>query len=284
MYVIESEVKVINVAGASASVSELDLCSLTLALAIGSECGTVRLYTLVGHMRETSLNIVTDTDKQVHNLHQGDGPQCTAVFSLLNSPVRALQFADLGTRLAIGFQCGRVVMLDINKSSVLFVTDNISNPNYPISSLSVKSFTEVNHSINSEPEVSESKSLDSSQRLAVFVMTRDAHLVVLDGSSGHILISQSNHGKELTAVSMYIIEGGSLISDMLGEKHSLRSPQDSEAGDEPSQTNAYCDDNPLEGEPEALVATKYFGETSLLICLVCEDLLQLYSLKSVVQV
>lgn len=38
--------KVINVAGASASVSELDLCSLTLALAIGSECGTVRFFSL----------------------------------------------------------------------------------------------------------------------------------------------------------------------------------------------------------------------------------------------
>ena len=44
----------------------------------------------------------------VHVLPQGDGPQCMAVFSFLNSPICILQFADFGGRLAVGFQCGRV--------------------------------------------------------------------------------------------------------------------------------------------------------------------------------
>lgn len=41
-------------------------------------------------------------------LPEGKGPHCRAVFSLVDSPVRALQFANNGAKLAVGFECGRV--------------------------------------------------------------------------------------------------------------------------------------------------------------------------------
>lgn len=44
----------------------------------------------------------------VHILPQGKGPQCRAVFCLLNSPIQALQFANCGAKLAVGFESGRV--------------------------------------------------------------------------------------------------------------------------------------------------------------------------------
>lgn len=47
----------------------------------------------------------------VHTLPEGKGPQYRAVFSLVDSPVRALQFATSGAKLAVGFECGRVRLL-----------------------------------------------------------------------------------------------------------------------------------------------------------------------------
>ena len=44
----------------------------------------------------------------VHNLQQGNGPHCMAVFSILSSPICTLQFANSGNRLAVGFECGQV--------------------------------------------------------------------------------------------------------------------------------------------------------------------------------
>ena len=42
------------------------------------------------------------------NKHQGDGPHCTAVFSLQSSAVCTLQFANHGGKLAVGYEHGQV--------------------------------------------------------------------------------------------------------------------------------------------------------------------------------
>lgn len=44
----------------------------------------------------------------VHNLVQVQGPKYEAVFSLLNSRVQALEFANGGTKLVVGYKCSRV--------------------------------------------------------------------------------------------------------------------------------------------------------------------------------
>lgn len=44
----------------------------------------------------------------VYSLPKGDGPQCTAVFSFIGSPVCNLQFSNTGDILAVGFECGQV--------------------------------------------------------------------------------------------------------------------------------------------------------------------------------
>ncbi|OMO75995.1 Synaptobrevin [Corchorus olitorius] len=119
IFVLGTEVPGVDIAGASASVSALEICSFTQSLAIANESGMVRLYKLSGTSDEMSLSIVKETEKEVHTLHQADGPRCTAVFSLLNSPVCELQFAKSGTRLAVGFSCGRVAMLDVNGGDIV---------------------------------------------------------------------------------------------------------------------------------------------------------------------
>lgn len=50
----------------------------------------------------------------VQNMHKGNGPHCKAVFSLQSSPVCNLKFANLGGKLAVGYECGRV------RSSTIF--------------------------------------------------------------------------------------------------------------------------------------------------------------------
>lgn len=44
-------------------------------------------------------------------MHEGEGIQCAAVFSLVNSSVSTLSFKSSGAILAIGFDCGQVSLL-----------------------------------------------------------------------------------------------------------------------------------------------------------------------------
>lgn len=51
-------------------------------------------------------------------MHGGEGIQCVAVFSLVNSSVSILSFENCGAILAIGFECGQV---SLSCTSFLFV-------------------------------------------------------------------------------------------------------------------------------------------------------------------
>jgi syntaxin-binding protein 5 len=51
---------------------------------------------------------------------QGKGPPLRAVFSLLNSPILALQFANYGAKLAVGLECGRVSIVYLVICIMLF--------------------------------------------------------------------------------------------------------------------------------------------------------------------
>ncbi|MBA0601160.1 hypothetical protein Gorai_004346, partial [Gossypium raimondii] len=198
---IYGKVPGIDIAGASAPVSALEICSFTQSVAIGNECGMVCLFKLTGTSNEMSLNIVTETEKKVHTLHQADGPQCMALFSLFSSPVCLLQSTEFGNRLAVGLKCGRVAMLDVGTSSVLFITDSLSRSNCSVSSLAMISFTDTNTLINNSKD-STSTNLNDGEKGLVFIMTRDAYLAVLDGRTGHMVSSQSiPQKKESSAIS-----------------------------------------------------------------------------------
>lgn len=98
----------------------------------------------------------------------------------------------------------QVAVLDISSSSVLFLTDSVSDSSSPVISLGVKSFPNTNNSINSLKD----SNLDTSEnptRNVVFFMTKDGHIVVCDSTTGKILASQSLHLKESSAISMYIL-------------------------------------------------------------------------------
>ncbi|XP_062156010.1 uncharacterized protein LOC133863892 isoform X2 [Alnus glutinosa] len=280
IHILGSEVNGINIAGTSGSVSALDFCSDTLTLAIGNECGLVRLYELIRNSDETSFHFVTETENEVHNMDQGDGPCCRAVFSLLNSRICALQFANFGSRLAVGFECGRVAVLDTSTLSFLFLTDCLSDSRSPIISLTVKTFSDSNSLINIT-EVSESETPENLGNGLVLVMTRDAHIIVIDSATCNMVTIQSmSPKKNSAAVSMHIIDGSNFIPEMR-KKHSLNSAQKSES----APTNLQSGITAHEVELDTSGETEDFGQglINLFLLLCCEDALFLYSLKSMIE-
>ncbi|THG11590.1 hypothetical protein TEA_012051 [Camellia sinensis var. sinensis] len=192
--VLESEVKGMTVAGSSASVSAVDFCSLNLSLAVGNECGLVRIYNLNGSLDETSFHFVMETKHEVHNLSQGKGPCCRAVFSLLNFPVQALQFTSCGAKLAAGYDCGRVAVLDMRSLSVLCLTDSVSAPSSPVISVTWKTVANTNGHVRS-PKNSGSNIADNPVEELIFVLTKDAKVYIINGE-GNVAVSGLSNKKQ----------------------------------------------------------------------------------------
>ncbi|KAH9767142.1 V-SNARE coiled-coil domain-containing protein [Citrus sinensis] len=262
IHVFGSELPGIRTATESESVSALEFCSVTLNLAIGSSSGLVWLYNLIKSSNEETLNLVTETGKEVHILPDGDGPQCKAIFSVLNSPICNLKFSNFGARLAVGFECSQVAMLDISTFSVLFITDSLSNSNSPVLYLAVKSLSDTSN-LTISPKDSDINTSNDTKKEALFFMTKDAHIVVCDSTT----------------------EGGNFFSETSSEKQSLNTPQNSKATSEPDQTNANTGSDPvvaeLETSTEATYLERIFEHLFVLLCY--EDALWLYPLKSLIQ-
>ncbi|CAN6874815.1 unnamed protein product [Brassica oleracea] len=266
IYDLKPNANGIDITGVDASVTSISFCSKTSCLAVGSESGMVRLFKLIGHKSGGTLEVVTNTDKKAHHLHQEDGPQWLAAYSFLSSPVCTLRFVQSTRRLAVGFKCGRVAMLDIGAPSVIFVTNSLSDTGSPIESLCVKS--------SPVPTDQNSKSSEAFDDLILCAMTKDGQTILFDGNSGKMLASCLKPLKNPTAIRMHIIENCYENSEMPSEKHEKKS----------HMINASESHSPA-GEHNAVTETKFvdqiFENSLFLMC--SEDALRLYSLKSLSQ-
>ncbi|XP_058214554.1 uncharacterized protein LOC131326025 isoform X3 [Rhododendron vialii] len=292
IYILETEVKGIKVAGSSASVSNIDFCPVTLSLAVGNEYGLVHMYNLNGGLDETSFHFITETKREVHNLPQGERYCCQAVFCLVNSPVQALKFTSCGSKLAVGYNGDRVAVLDTRSFSVLFLTDCLSATSSPIISVAWTSFIR-------SPKNSGPKSLDKSQEELIFMLTKDAKVYVIDGVAGTVISSRPVHlKKQSTAISMYVIgkyetmssqscevsfvnplysEGNAPVSGSSNKKQPLQVPNNSTGIDEPSLETTSSENYSSEN-------AKFSGSSKdSVVLLCCKDTLSLYHTKSVVQ-
>ncbi|KAJ1381193.1 WD40/YVTN repeat-like-containing domain superfamily, partial [Sesbania bispinosa] len=201
---IEGEVNGIKVAGSSAQVTKLDFCSVSLRLAVGSECGLVRIYDLKKDNSDgTNFHFVTETKSEVYDSPQGKGPHCSAVFSLLESSVQALCFANSGTKLAVGFLNGRVAVCDMTIFSVLFLIDGVPSSSSPITSMVWKKQACFQSAVNGSKQ-SETPSGNSLEEI-LFVLSRDGKVNVVEGDTGKMISSRPLQMKESTAISMYVI-------------------------------------------------------------------------------
>ncbi|CAJ1971027.1 unnamed protein product [Sphenostylis stenocarpa] len=209
---IKSEVNDVKIGNASGPVSALCFCADTLHLSVGDESGVVRLYELTRSSVNTTLHFVTKNGTEdfnlvfsigtVHDTHQGDGPHCKAVFSLQNSAVYGLQFANLGRRLLVGYEHGQVAMIDISSSSVLFLTKTESNTSSAVVSMNAK----FSDSGSNNPHESVSDISDNPGMGLVYVLTRDAHLVAIDAVTGNTVCSTTMSPRvKANAISIHMI-------------------------------------------------------------------------------
>lgn len=92
-------------------------------------------------------------------------------------------------------------MLDIRSLAVVFLTDCLSMSNSLAISLAMPKFPiacgNLDHSGNTT-------SIESAEEV-IFLLTRDAHIIVMDSTTGNIISSLSMHSTELTAISIYIL-------------------------------------------------------------------------------
>ncbi|XVE76566.1 hypothetical protein DITRI_Ditri12bG0183600 [Diplodiscus trichospermus] len=277
---LEGEVQGTNLPGSSAPVTTLDLCWHTLSLAVGNECGVVRIYNLDGSLGKTSFHYVTDTKSEVQSFPQGKGPQYKAVFSLLKSSVQALQFGNCGAKLAVGFEFGCVAMLDVSLSSVLFVTDCVSSSLSPIISVSWLEFKNAHNLVKSSKH-SETETAVKPEEEIIFILTKDVKIIFIDGDNGKMIYPHPWHlKKEETALSMYIIESSFSASELNYEKQLEESSKDTTAKSEPG-LDASTETQHLSSS-EIISSQEPSLDALVLLC--CKNSLCLYSMKSVIQV
>lgn len=102
-------------------------------------------------------------------------------------------------------------MLDTGSLSVLYTTDCVSSPTSPIISLAMRTFPDTREN---SLKNSESGTVAESAKEVAFVLTNDAHMVLIDSISGKTISSQSIHTKEeSTAICMYLL--GKYLSLMI---------------------------------------------------------------------
>ncbi|XP_028803788.1 uncharacterized protein LOC114758865 isoform X1 [Neltuma alba] len=281
VYNMTSEVNGIKIDSASAAVSALDFCPDTLRLAVGNKCGLVRLYGLVGSSDEMNVYFVTENENKVQKTPKGNGPHCTGVFSLQSSPVCSLKFANLGAKLAVGYECGTVAMFDIIEPSVLFLTSEESSVSSPIISLNVK-FSDGCCLPNS-PQKSATNISDGRGKGLLVSATRDANVIATDTASGDMVCNVSiTPKKESNLISMHIIDG---TCEPSSGKDLSNSPLNADSGSEFGQANVQSESAPVEAEAVTTVESSYFAQmlSNSLILLCCESQLSIHSMKSVIE-
>ncbi|KAJ4977644.1 hypothetical protein NE237_008424 [Protea cynaroides] len=284
MLALDGEVQGIEVAGAGASVSALDFCSLSSTLAVGNECGLVRVYKLNTSSIEMALHFVTETKHEVHAMHQEKGLQCTAVFSFITSPIRTLKVAKSGAKIAVGFECGRVAVFDMSSFSLKFLTNCVSGSSSAVISVTMKTFLDIQSLINS-PKFTRTENPKDPIEEMVLVLTRNAHILVIDGVSGNLISSRPMHVKESTAISIYVIEGSDSVSEDSQEKHPQHLSHEITVQNDSAPFNIGSGIKPDEVELHTSCETPCSGEKLLdsVVVLCCEDTIRLYSVKSVIQ-
>ncbi|XP_061348834.1 uncharacterized protein LOC133294202 isoform X2 [Gastrolobium bilobum] len=281
---IEGEVNGIKLAGSNAQVTKLDFCPVSLLLAVGNECGLVRIYDLKDRSDGTNFHFVTETKSEVHDSAKGKGPHCTAVFYLLGSRVQALSFTAPGTKLAVGFLSGHVAVCDMTSFSVLFRIDGVPSSSSPITSLVWKQRACCQSPANSLKQ-SETPSGNSLEEI-LFILSQDGKINVVEGDTGKMISSRPLHVKESTAISMYVIEDSISTSEASNDKQQ-EEPLKNTAGaspDEPVPESNSTGVNSSEAEHSSSETT--YSEDLLLdplVLLCCENSLRLFSAKSLIQ-
>ncbi|WOL16289.1 hypothetical protein Cni_G25076 [Canna indica] len=282
LFVLEGKLPSMELDGASAAVSAVAFCSLSMTLAIGNECGLIRIYKLQEYSNGSSFHLVTQNNHEVHMVHHGQGFHCIAAFLISNSPIQTIQSTSSGNNFAIGFQSGQVLMLDMTSLSVLFCTDCTSGTNSAVISASMHVISQNIIQVSS-PNQPDSCTPNPSEVLLTF--SRDSQVAIIDSRTGEIIgsiVVQPN--KESVAISMHVI--GSVAEPKAGtnlEKKNLPGETSSPSEPEKSSNQELNETKELQGHysGDAPYPCETLVDPLLVLCFA--DALCLYSLKSVIE-
>ncbi|KAH7677887.1 syntaxin-binding protein 5 [Dioscorea alata] len=276
MFVFEAKVSNIELEGQNSSVSALEFCSKSMTLAVGNEFGLVRVYKLQDGIDQSNFHFVSETKHEVHKVQQGNGVHCFAAFFILNSPIRALHIVNSGDRFAVGYENGQVSMLDISSMSVIFRTGCLSGTNSPVISITTH-LTPQSSVILHSPKQSSPESAKVHSEEVVYVLTKDACVVMVDSITGSMINLRPMHPrKESAAISMYVLDGSDAPLEAVSEKNMANISTDNPVQNESKQSNNPSGIKTHESE-------HHFSSDASYILLCCENALRLYPLKSVVQ-
>ncbi|KAF0908598.1 hypothetical protein E2562_026646 [Oryza meyeriana var. granulata] len=207
MFVLEGKVVGVNLDGENSAVSSLAFCSLNMTLAVGTTSGLVRIYKLYEHTGGSSFHFVCESKQEVHVVHHGRGFHCHVAFLASNSPVRSLRFTASGEVLAAGYQNGQLASFDANQLSIVFSVDCASGTDSPVVSLSnynaVASAAKANEQQKGSPQ-SAKPPAD-----VLLSLTKDGRFTAHDSVNGLTINSCVLDQKQLSAISMYVIDGTS---------------------------------------------------------------------------
>lgn len=99
----------------------------------------------------------------------------------------------------------QVAVIDTTLLSVTFFLNDVSCSNSPVISIISKDIAN-SHALVKSPKLSETNTVINSTKEAVFILTKDAKINVIDGHNGNMITTRPwNLKKESIAVSMYVI-------------------------------------------------------------------------------
>ncbi|XP_076929896.1 uncharacterized protein LOC143594470 [Bidens hawaiensis] len=281
IFVLGLQVEGTEFSGASEPISALEFNSTTSSLAVGNDCGLVCLFKLVGESEKLNTHLVMETKREEIDLHHGNGWHLTTVFSLVKSPVRSLQYTFSGAKIVVGYECGKVAVLDAISSSVLFLTDHLVSNNSPVISIPIKTYSQTH---TNDPEQSGDTSSKDPEKEVAFILTKDAHVILVDINSGDKICCQSVNPKESTAISIHLLDEKFAVPES-SEQNPVNSPHGPTDGKESSQSDTDPENDTTEDEvntsSEATELWKTFVDSLILVS--CADSILLFSTKSLIQ-
>lgn len=284
MFLLEGKILCTEVDDQSGSVSSLDFCPTSMSLAVGNECGQVRVYMLQGRTNESSFHLVSENKHEVNVVQHGEGYHCIAAFIFSNSSIQTLRYAHGGEKLAVGFETGQVAMLDMSSLSIMFRTDCLSGAHSPIMSIAFHDNPQISVGTTSTENHNAGNPDESAG--VMLVLTKDANVFIIDSVTGKMISAQRIHPKkESAAISMHVIDEDNSVLEMTSEtfpqhlsneksSHSDSQQRDDLNGSKPEEVDQHhSSDVPHSNE--------LLSDPLLLIC--CEDSLCLAPLKSAKQ-
>lgn len=198
---------------ASIPVSALDFCSISGLLAVGHQSGLISIYRLSCELSERSNNRSSDKgeERMQARLH------FVSSFNQHQTSISGIVIASPCHRLAAGSENGIVSIIDLKTNVLLYhgrafhsITSGIVSLNFvvvPMSGSGFSFFTSPTPPSSKKKQVG----LALTQTLVLFVTTKDASMVPLDGNTGACRTSAPIKPKNSsTAISSQLIDASGI--------------------------------------------------------------------------